>query len=447
MKKRPEDWIDCFSPPKRKGRGMNIPPSQVENAEVGLESNGLSSKVKNSTANLSNESDGVNIKVWSTTTKGEGCLNFESITCVKNGCLNFDPTTCVRKGCINDDPATSVELAVSFREEQVIEFNESLSVNSLDRKHRIWRKSISDASPDLVSGGDVAVQDMQQPNDKESTLGEIRNRTLQLPKLDRNAFLNIVQKLDPILEENTTSKTDNDNKNANKGIPDTRFVTSRKKRSQLIAGLDSDDDPASDSEDNKSSDEAQGNDDTTFSLVECHESDSDEDKEKIKDAELWDMRNDVLLNYKNKHGNLNVVAMDQVKEQLLVLFVSEQQENQSKGLLSLKLIKRLNELDFPWDQSYIDWDRSYNNLVDFFKCNGHCNDDRFKEWIDRQRQAWADEKLTRDRITTLSRIGLISGSDFKTDKTQAIKQTTPPPTSLQTPQLMLPPQKLSPLLS
>jgi len=83
----------------------------------------------------------------------------------------------------------------------------------------------------------------------------------------------------------------------------------------------------------------------------------------------------------------------------------------NKNLLPKERIKRLNDINFPWDTKENNWDLMFNELSDYYLKNGHCNikdsNKNLAIWITIQKNKYNESTLSQEKIKKLNSINFI----------------------------------------
>jgi superfamily II DNA or RNA helicase len=128
------------------------------------------------------------------------------------------------------------------------------------------------------------------------------------------------------------------------------------------------------------------------------------------DEDLWNNQFEKLKNYKTEHGDTNV-TQSYTKDSALGSWVNTQRVYFRKGKLDNDKIKALNEVGFVWELGDKIWEENIQALKNYKKENGHCNvprtkGDRLTLWLNRQRDNYRKQKISKERITELEEIGI-----------------------------------------
>jgi hypothetical protein len=123
----------------------------------------------------------------------------------------------------------------------------------------------------------------------------------------------------------------------------------------------------------------------------------------------WEAGYKALKLFHSKSGHCHVPQNYLSSGLRLGIWTSSQRRN--KKLLTQERVKRLDDLGFIWDPVAEQWDKAFNELMDFHAKRGHCrvapnlikNGVSLGQWVLRQR-ANKDE-LTRERVKRLESIG------------------------------------------
>ena len=125
----------------------------------------------------------------------------------------------------------------------------------------------------------------------------------------------------------------------------------------------------------------------------------------------WEERYQELVKYRIEHGNCNVPAKYSANPKLGG-WVSKQRQDYQSGRLSKARITRLEKIGFGLRKSVEqDWDRMYQQLVDYKAEHGDCNvpsnhigNPRLGRWVSTQRQEYKKGRLDEDRINKLEKL-------------------------------------------
>ena len=86
----------------------------------------------------------------------------------------------------------------------------------------------------------------------------------------------------------------------------------------------------------------------------------------------WDENFGELLKFKEKNGNCNV-PQNYPSNHSLGTWVNTQRQAYKNNKLSLEQINRLNSIGFDWDPINTYWEKMFSELLIFKKLTGHCN--------------------------------------------------------------------------
>lgn len=129
----------------------------------------------------------------------------------------------------------------------------------------------------------------------------------------------------------------------------------------------------------------------------------------------WDNHLNLLVDYKNKFGNCLVPIRYIVDGLKLGLWVQVQRKLYSKRELLHNRIEKLESVGFVWDVHDLNWNESYNYLLEFKKQFGNysvpknyeVNGIKLGNWINHQRKQYKNGKLSKEKEELLNEI------DFK----------------------------------
>jgi hypothetical protein len=120
-----------------------------------------------------------------------------------------------------------------------------------------------------------------------------------------------------------------------------------------------------------------------------------------------------LKEYKAIHGHCDVPQRYPLNVKL-GRWVKDQRTFKVQSKLSQERIDQLEELGFHWKvkTNEIFWEKQFDLLVSYKKIHGDCNvvkvktnDDKLLRWVDRQRQAKKNGKLSKERLEKLNNLG------------------------------------------
>ena len=139
--------------------------------------------------------------------------------------------------------------------------------------------------------------------------------------------------------------------------------------------------------------------------------------------EEWQKQFNDLKEFKRIHGH----SSPNSNKFILGRWCQSQRSNYKKGKLSQDKINLLNKLDFQWDPIEEEWQKQFNDLVEFKKINGHASPptrgSELSRWCVGQRSRFRDNKLRQDRIDLLDDLGFVWNTMEKTweDKFNELK--------------------------
>lgn len=121
-------------------------------------------------------------------------------------------------------------------------------------------------------------------------------------------------------------------------------------------------------------------------------------------ANQWEMRYAELVQWVTTHNH----ACVPIAQGVLGAWAAKQRQLHAKGKLSSERYERLSELSFVWDTPANDWNKQFNNLVNWKNLHGHTrvpfNDGILGWWVNTQRQAQRKNKLLETRRERLDNI-------------------------------------------
>jgi hypothetical protein len=127
---------------------------------------------------------------------------------------------------------------------------------------------------------------------------------------------------------------------------------------------------------------------------------------------LWGRRYAQLVQFKETNGHCNV-PQRYADNAELGRWVKDQRTFKIKGKLSEERIDLLNEIGFSWRIKCHDdfWEKMCKSLIAYKEAHGHCNvtsdaeNIQLARWVDRQRRAKKNGKISEEKIRELEDIG------------------------------------------
>eukprot|EP01118_Nematostelium_gracile_P019789 TRINITY_DN931_c0_g1_i1.p1 TRINITY_DN931_c0_g1~~TRINITY_DN931_c0_g1_i1.p1 ORF type:complete len:333 (+),score=94.14 TRINITY_DN931_c0_g1_i1:76-1074(+) len=167
------------------------------------------------------------------------------------------------------------------------------------------------------------------------------------------------------------------------------------------------------------------------------EEDEDEDallmlqsksKEELEDDFQTNL--DKLKKYKDEHGHIDVSPKE---DRSLTAWLRHQRKESSKQKLSEEQVDALLDVGFVWNSrgNRNSWEDKFNKLKEFKEKNGHCKvplklDRQLNSWVDAQRQANKQGRLSEERIKKLEGLGvqwIVKSWESKFRKLHDFKET------------------------
>jgi len=129
------------------------------------------------------------------------------------------------------------------------------------------------------------------------------------------------------------------------------------------------------------------------------------------DKQQWLHSYHKLKQFKDFHGHTNVPTRF---DRSLSVWVKHQRKESCKNSLSNEQIQLLEDIGFQWNVlrgSRHSWEEKFQKLKEFQETHGHCKvplklDRQLNSWVDAQRQANKQGRLTEDRIKKLESLGV-----------------------------------------
>jgi len=134
----------------------------------------------------------------------------------------------------------------------------------------------------------------------------------------------------------------------------------------------------------------------------------------------WDQKYEMLVRYKEKHGNILVPKGCTVEGANLWSWINAQRTNYKKNSLSRDKIDKLEAIGFIWSIVDEKWEKKYSMLVQYKEENGstilsrnHKNDGiNLWNWVHRQKKVYRRGDLSQERIDKLEAIDFSWRADW-----------------------------------
>jgi len=130
-----------------------------------------------------------------------------------------------------------------------------------------------------------------------------------------------------------------------------------------------------------------------------------------KDLEDWYQSYFKLREFKEANETIEVTSRD---DRSLFAWIKYQRKETTKNNLTQDQIKLLEEIGFQWNtriSSKHSWEDKFQKLKEFQESHGHCKvplklDRQLNSWVDAQRQANKQGRLSQERIDKLESLGV-----------------------------------------
>eukprot|EP00956_Cyclotella_meneghiniana_P021083 scaffold37961_cov79-Cyclotella_meneghiniana.AAC.5 len=128
---------------------------------------------------------------------------------------------------------------------------------------------------------------------------------------------------------------------------------------------------------------------------------------------LWHRRYDELLEFKEANGHCNI-PQRYASNVELGRWVKDQRTFKKQGKLSQERVGLLDKIGFTWKVRSSDdfWNKMCKDLIAYKEANGHCKVSmtnttnlQLARWVDRQRRAKKEGKISDEKIQQLTDIG------------------------------------------
>ena len=138
---------------------------------------------------------------------------------------------------------------------------------------------------------------------------------------------------------------------------------------------------------------------------------------RLPDDELWEEKFNLLLQFKDREGHLDVPKKHREDGQYLGKWISKQRLLHKQGILDDHRERKMNDVGVSWDLTYLleeRWEEMYNLLVQFNDREGHANvpqrhvedGENLGKWLMMQRDLYKKGILEADREQKLNDIGV-----------------------------------------
>ncbi|RPK23995.1 Helicase associated domain protein [Paenibacillus xylanexedens] len=129
-------------------------------------------------------------------------------------------------------------------------------------------------------------------------------------------------------------------------------------------------------------------------------------------GDRWNHNYRLISEYRNKYGHTNVPTSCEIEGVKLGIWASNKRQKYKKNKISQEEINNLNDIGFEWVIQRDGWERNYELLLDYVKCNGNSNIPyryeikglKLGKWVCSQRQKYKQNKLSKERIDRLNSI-------------------------------------------
>lgn len=181
-----------------------------------------------------------------------------------------------------------------------------------------------------------------------------------------------------------------------------------------------------DSSDSKQEEEEEDADDDEKDYFHLSEEGEEEEEEEEEDEEAvqflqgkinptekeeWALHYNKLKEFKENTGHLEVSTK---MDRSLVAWIKFQRKESSRNRLSQEQIQLLKQIGFQWNSprgSRHSWEDKFQKLKEFQELHGHCKvplklDRQLNSWVDAQRQANKQGRLSEERIKKLESLGV-----------------------------------------
>ncbi|MEC4565384.1 Helicase associated domain protein [Paenibacillus sp. CMAA1739] len=128
---------------------------------------------------------------------------------------------------------------------------------------------------------------------------------------------------------------------------------------------------------------------------------------------LWSLNYELLLQFKEEQGHVDVPNRFEFKGNKLGNWVHDQRKKYKRGELTQERIDRLELIGFLWEVLDLRWKKGFNELQNFKMKHGHVdvplryriNDFNLGQWVQDQRKKYKRGSISKERIRALRELG------------------------------------------
>ncbi|MGR6760387.1 Helicase associated domain protein [Paenibacillus sp. T2-29] len=128
---------------------------------------------------------------------------------------------------------------------------------------------------------------------------------------------------------------------------------------------------------------------------------------------LWSLNYELLLEFKEEQGHVDVPNRFEFKGNKLGNWVHDQRKKYKRGKLTQERIDRLELIGFLWEVLDLRWEKGFNELLNFKMKHEHVdvplryriNDFNLGQWVQDQRKKYKRGSMSKERIRALRELG------------------------------------------
>ena len=148
---------------------------------------------------------------------------------------------------------------------------------------------------------------------------------------------------------------------------------------------------------------------------------------------VWNVRIELLKEYKEEHGDVNVptdyvvsgIKLGKWVQRIRNVYKSMLEGNtKRKGKIKQKYLDILNDLGFVWDINENNWNECYKQFVDYVTGKEVEDEKRVKEWMTVQRMSKKENKLSEERTKKMDKYNFVwdSSEDLFNSRIELLKE-------------------------
>jgi Fe-S-cluster formation regulator IscX/YfhJ len=134
-----------------------------------------------------------------------------------------------------------------------------------------------------------------------------------------------------------------------------------------------------------------------------------------RNESLWNEKYELAEQFYKKNGHLNVPTKYKINNIDLGSWIRQQKNYFENKLLTTEKIKKLESIGISWYEEELSWMEYYELAIEYYKEHGDLlipisyikNDEKLGYWVQKQRQAFKKNKLSKEQKEKLESINMI----------------------------------------